>query len=343
MLKRKYYSLLIIAIIFVVIFVGTVSVNAAKYEFKLADVNVYSSLGEEPSHSHQVGAETFKKLVEERSNGEIEVTLHPGGVFGSDAEAAENVRAGSIALSHASAGNIATLVPELGFFGVNHIFEDYNHLRRAFYDDEQRILHIYQQLFQEKDIGLKLLALTVSGTRNVYNRLRPIYNVEDMQGMKIRVMESPIEAKVWSTLGTLPVIIPFTEIYPSIQTGVADAGEGGMGPIYFGKFHEVAPYIAYTKHKFNILTVIMNQKIFEELPADLQEVIQEAANEAYKTQIEAAEVLEMEAIEMLKASHGVVFTEPEIKSFMEKLGTLKEEEAERLGVTEVLEIIENAR
>ncbi|MDD5013609.1 MAG: TRAP transporter substrate-binding protein [Atribacterota bacterium] len=343
MLKGKCFLLFIVVIFFVGIFVGSVSVSAAKYTFKLADVNVYSNLGETPTHAHQVGAEMFKKLVEERSNGEIEVTLHPGGVFGSDAQAAENVRAGSIAIAHASASNIATLVPELGFFGVNHIFEDYDHLKRAFYDDEQRILHIYQQIFKEKENGLKLLALTVSGTRNVYNRLRPINNVEDIQGIKIRVMESPIEGKVWSTIGALPVSIAFTEIYSAIQAGVADAGEGSMGPIYFGKFYEVAPYIAYTKHKFNILTVIMNQKIFEELPAELQEVVQEAASEAYESQIEAAERLEGEAIELLKASPGVVFTEPDMKGFMEKMGSLKEEEAKRLGVTEVLEIIESVK
>ena len=236
----------------------------------------------------------------------------------------------------------AAFVPELAFFGLNYLFKDYNHIIRALYDNK-KILNILGQKISERQDTLKLLALTFSGNRNLYNRIRPIYNVEDVKGLKIRVMAAPIEAKVWSAVGALPASIASTELYSALQAGVVDGGESSMSYIYAEKYYEVAPYIALTGHKYNVIVVVMNQKIFEELPTELQEVVQEAADEAFLQQIVASEEIENEVIKKLKEMPGVTFTEPEIEGFMEKVVPLIEELAKELGVTEINEIIKSTK
>ena len=139
-----------------------------------------------------------------------------------------------------------------------------------------------------KNLGIKVIGYYAAGVRNIYTRRGPAATPDDLKGTKIRVMNNPVEAKIWTTLGAIPTPMNFGEVYQSLQSGVLDAAENAPAVIELNRHYEAAKTIILTEHQRSISLLVMNERKFNGLPADLKEItLASARDEAPSTSARA--------------------------------------------------------
>ena len=214
--------------------------------------------------------------------------------------------------SVAADGNPATIIPELNTLGVPYLFRDREHVYKVL-DGE-----IGQELLElGTPHGLIGLGYWEIGFANFTNSKRPIYEPEDMKGLKLRVQAAPIWNEFLQRLDALPVPMSFTELYSAMEQGVVDGQENPIATINSMKFYEVSPYIALTKHTYKAATVYMSQQLWDKLSPEQQEMVKQTVRDTYVYQRDYLEASENETIEKLKEIDYVTITEPNIEAFAE--------------------------
>lgn len=282
---------------------------------------------------YQVAAQTFADAVAEKTNGKVKIEIFPGATLGDELSMLDSVRLGDLDFSIAAAPNAASHIPELGFFGVSYLFEDYVHFRKAMTD--QVIIDKIAELAAEKNLGFSFLGFLTTGARSVYS-VDPIRTPDDMKGVKMRVMASPVEAKVWSTFGGLPVSIPFGEVYTALQTGVAGAAENTPLVYVANKHQEVAPYLDLTEHQYMVSTLWVSDKTMSKLPEDVQSVIVEAAKEMTGPQIDETQKDEAAFLEDAEGMGITVIRDVDKQAFIDMIAELQDETAREMNLEDLL-------
>ncbi len=214
----------------------------------------------------------FKNLVESNSSGRIDVKIHGGGSVGGEREYVESVMAGSLQAGIAS-GVIANFYPPAMVNSIPYLYPNarvaWEVLDGPFGD------RLSEGLLEET--GLRNLAFAEVGFRHFTNSKRPIHSPEDMEGLKIRVMETPIYVKLVEALGANPTPIAWNECYSALQTGVVDGEENPVSTIVFANFAEVQDYLTLDGHTYGVDWFVMNNDFYTSLPSDLQRIVDNAA------------------------------------------------------------------
>ncbi|MDR1731612.1 MAG: DctP family TRAP transporter solute-binding subunit [Synergistaceae bacterium] len=264
-------------------------------------------------HQYQIALEQFKKLVEERSGKEITVQIFPSGQLGSERDAIEGVRMGTMEMTTISAGGaLPSFVPETAIFGLPYVL----HTRK-------QVAAVYSGPFGQKMTelvnakGFINLDWWEMGFKHFTNNTRPIKTPADLKGLKIRVMESKGWMELIKLLGGIPTPIAFGELYSSLQQKVVDGEENPISTIYSSKFYEVQKYLSLDAHTYEPTAVLANPKWFNALSAEHQKIIKEAALEAGKFQVAKLEQLEQERLEVIKKAGTIVEEHPDIEAFVE--------------------------
>ena len=229
----------------------------------------------EPAHVQVKAAEVFKKLLEAKSNGEMEVQLFVGGVLGSEEEISESLSLGGVEL-HAVGGIPMKLYsPKYFFFDSPYVLKDWEHYKRVWAS------HLGQECREviAKKGNTIFLGDVYRGVRQ-FTSNKPVYGPEDVQGMKLRLPQLPVFVKIWKAIGALPVPVPLTELFTSLQMGVADASEGDISQIYAFHLNEVQKYLTFTNHKVQCGWLTANKKWFDGLTQKQQDLIKAAAKES---------------------------------------------------------------
>lgn len=222
---------------------------------------------ESPRH---LALEVYKKYLEEKSGGRIVVELFPAGILGKEAEMLESVKMGN--LESYVGGPFDPQTEKLNLILMPFFFEDQDALMRVAKSDVGAAI----RKDAEKN-NLKLLAFGDAGSRQITNNKREIKSPADMKGLKIRTpgMESII--KCMETLGANPVSIPYADTYMALKTGVADGQENPLANIGDMKFYEVQKYMTFIDYQFHPEVMSMNLKFYNNLPADLQQIVDDGA------------------------------------------------------------------
>ncbi|MEL6750930.1 MAG: TRAP transporter substrate-binding protein, partial [Pseudomonadota bacterium] len=131
----------------------------------------------------------------------------------------------------------------------------------------------------EKNADIMIVGYTGGGVRNLVSS-KPITNLDELAGHKMRVMGAPIQAQIFSALTAAPSAIAYNEVYNAIQSGVIAGFENEAASIQNLKFYEVAPNVTLTKHTITVRPIVMSGKSFRKLPEDLQAAIKKAGKEA---------------------------------------------------------------
>jgi len=218
----------------------------------------------------------FKDIVEAESNGKITVDLYPNGQLGNDSELAASCLQGSIPLVFQTGSSHATLVPEASFFDTPFLIKnyDYDAIERTLIDSDFRDL--YNKCYE--DAGFKLLTVKVVDTMNLSSN-KPVYSVEDLKGLKVRVSQSESRMAFWQAVGANPTPLPFSELYMGLQQGLVTASDNVYANIVGAKLVEQQKYIIPTNHMAPSMEIIMNKEIYDDLPQAYQEIIDKAAVE----------------------------------------------------------------
>ena len=237
------------------------------------------------THPQGIGADLFAQRVEELSNGRIKVEVFPAGEMGDEMVTTDSVMMGTAQMGSQTCSELSPLAPEYDIFNLPFLFKSYSHLEKVLAEGSELRDILVKSL--EKN-GLKVFGFTSSGLRNLYTK-EPIKSIEDLKGKKIRVAQFEGALAAFEALGAKTVPITFSEVYLAIQTGVVDGCETSLTGWLGAKLNEVAPHVTVLNYLDSGRAYFMNQKFFNSLPADLQEVVLTAADEHLKATHQAYE------------------------------------------------------
>ncbi|RVU54717.1 TRAP transporter substrate-binding protein [Anaerosphaera multitolerans] len=279
----------------------------------------------------------FKKNVEEQTNGDIIVEIYPNASLGGDVQLTESVAMGTLDVALPSSSVLTTYAEDFGILDMPYLFKNSESAFNALDGDVGKY-------FDEKlaDQGMHNLGYTYNGPRSTTTNNKPIEKPEDLKGVKVRVMESPIFIDYYKTLGANPTPMSFNELYTGLQQGTVDAQENPPSLIFANKFFEVQEYLSVDEHVHNFLAFVMNKAKFESLTPEQQEIItaegKKCVESQRKMELEDNEV----AIEKLETEGGLVvnrLSEEQKNEFKEALKPMYDKYREQFGA-ELFEMCE---
>lgn len=216
----------------------------------------------------------FKEYVEFKTNGEIEVRLFPNNQLGGEREMLEQVQQGSLELTFAADGAMAGFYPPMQVWSIPYLFESAPiawQVMNSDFADNMR-----DDILDKT--GMRALAFSQNGFRSFTNNVRPIVNPEDLSGLKIRTMESPVFMELVNALGATATPISGAEVLMSLRQGVVDGQENPPAVVYGGGLGEVQKYYTLDEHVFGLHVIIADEKWFSGLSPSNQQIIVDAAN-----------------------------------------------------------------
>jgi TRAP-type transport system periplasmic protein len=226
-------------------------------------------------HPHGIGAKKFGELLEQKSGGKMKAKAFGGGSLGGDAQVISSLQGGVVEMTLVSPGLLTGLIKEFSVFDLPFMFTSYREVDAVM--DGPVGTRLLDML---KEKGLIGLGYWDHGFRNITSAKRPINKMEDISGLKVRVIQIPIFIDTFSALGANPVPLPFPELYTALETGTVDGQENPFASIETSKFYEVQKYAATTGHVYNPLVAIFSKKVWDRLSEDERRIVQEAATEA---------------------------------------------------------------
>lgn len=271
--------------------VGSLQAQAADYR----DQTLRFAFQNVKDHPQGLGAQRFADLVSEKSDGKMKVRLFPGGTLGGDLQTVSALQGGTLDVTVLNSGILAAQVPDFALFDFPFLFENSEQAYTVM--DGPVGQELSNRLESKGLIGLGYWDL---GFRQVTNNTRPITSPNDLEGLKIRVIQSPIYLETFKALGANPVPMPFPEVYTGLEQRTVDGQENPFTVIEGSKFNEVQKYLSTTNHIYNPQSLIIGQKTWDRLNADEQSVIREAAKEATQYQREITQERQGQALNTLK-------------------------------------------
>ncbi|MCB1341682.1 MAG: TRAP transporter substrate-binding protein [Pseudooceanicola sp.] len=254
------------------------------------------------------------KMLEEKTGGKLCIEVFFGAQLGEEKDSIEQTQFGVIDLDRVSLGPFNNIVPETQIPSLPYIFRSTEHMHHVMDGPiGQEIL----DAFQPHD--LVGLAFYDGGSRSFYNSQHPIKSMEDLKGMKFRVMQSDIFVDMVSALGANATPMPYGEVYSSIQTGVIDGAENNP-PSYESSGHfEVAKYLTLDEHLIVPEILVMSKKTFDSLSAEDQAAVKEAAMASNAVMHDLWVKREAASMEKVKAAGTEVITQIDKTPFMEAM------------------------
>lgn len=221
----------------------------------------------------QAASEVFKAMVESGTGGKVTVEIYPAGQLGGEREHFEGVKIGTIEMTLVTESPVTQFLKPVMVLSIPYLFRS-SSVAWAVFDGP-----FGKELGEavRRATGVRVLGYGEVGFRHFSNSKRAIRKPEDVSGLKIRVMESPIYVSMVKALGGNAVPIAFPELYTSLQQGVVDGQENPVSTFVMNKFDEVQKYLTLDGHLYSTQFICINDRFFQGLPKDTQAVIEEAA------------------------------------------------------------------
>ncbi|MFN0304596.1 MAG: TRAP transporter substrate-binding protein [Burkholderiales bacterium] len=255
----------------------------------------------------------FKKVADEAGKGKLTIRLFPEGVLGDQKALMEAAKVGSLDIAVIASQVSQQLVPEHGIFGLPFVWLKH--------DDYLKFLQgpIVAELGKKMEAhGFKVLTFADGGVLAVMNSKRPVRTPDDMKGLKLRVMQDPMQVDMIRAMGAIPVPMGTAEVYTAIQQGQIDGNATGPQLLWALKNHEVAKHLTFTRHGRAAAVVVMNLKKWNSLSADQKAAIDEGANAFFKTDaayfVSNPGTSNDDTVTTLRTA-GAIVTEPDVEAF----------------------------
>ncbi|MDD0811576.1 TRAP transporter substrate-binding protein [Curvibacter sp. RS43] len=280
-------------------------------------------------HPLVTGAEKFAELVSARSGGKLKVNVFAGGVLGGDAQNISALQGGTLEMMVMNSGILANVLKEFSVFDFPFMFANAQEADAVVDGAFGKMMH---DRLDAK--GIHGLAYWELGFRNITNGKRPITKVEDIAGLKLRVIPNAINVDWVTALGANPTPMAFPEVYGALENRAIDGQENPFTVVEANKLYEVQKYLAVTNHQYNPQSLIISKKFWDGLSADEKKIIADAGVEAAKFQRGVSREQSGAALDSLK-KHGMQVTEfnaAELTKFREKLKPVIEKHAAIAGV-----------
>jgi tripartite ATP-independent transporter DctP family solute receptor len=267
-------------------------------------------------HPIVMGMEKFKEIVESKSGGKIKVNLFPGGTLGSDQANVSAMQGGTLEMVSMNSGILNSQVKEFAIFDFPFMFPNEAVADAVVDGPFGQKMHAKLQ-----DKGLVGLGYYELGFRQITNSKRPITKVEDLEGLKLRVIPNPINVDWVKALGANPTPLPFPEVYSALEQKAIDGQENPLTVINANKFYEVQKHVVISNHQYNPQSVLVSKKFWDGLNADQKKIVSDAVQASSKYQREQARGLVASALDNMKKNGMQVtqFSDAELAKLRDKL------------------------
>ena len=242
-----------------------------------------------------MGMEKFAELVDKKSGGKLKVNVFPGGALGSDQANVSSLQGGTLEMASMNSGIFASQVKDFAVYDFPFLFANYKEADAVVDGPFGQMMH--KKLEEKGLVGLGYYEL---GFRDITNSKRPITKVEDIAGLKLRVIPNPINVDWVSALGANPTPLPFPEVYAALEQGAIDGQENPVATIIGAKLFEVQKYLALTHHQYNPQSIVVSKKFWDSLSPAEHKVLEEAATESIKYQREQSRAQMSTGLDKLK-------------------------------------------
>lgn len=255
-----------------------------------------------PSFFHHSAAEVFKKAAEEAAGGALTVMLHPSGQLGGEVQILEGLRSGTIEGYIGTTGAMSGFASALGIVDLPYLWRDYGH---AFAVLDGELGDSLRAAAREK--GFEILDFWPAGRRDVYGNVR-IEKPSDMDGVKIRTLQSDVYLAAFKAFGALPTPLAWPETYGALQQHVIDAAETALSAMIGASQYEVVDYVVLTGHGLTIANFSVAARWFDGLPPAVQDAIRTAEKKARAEAIRLEAASFDDAIEFLEKAGKTIVT-----------------------------------
>ncbi|WP_018924018.1 TRAP transporter substrate-binding protein [Salsuginibacillus kocurii] len=279
--------------------------------------------------------ELLNEGIEEKTDGQIKVENYGESVLGDERELLELMQNGVVDMVKVSGAVMENFSHEFSAFSLPYVFEDEDHFFEVM--DSDYVDELYAGL---EDVGMRGITYYDAGARSFYTVDTPIKHPDDINGLKIRSMNSATQIGTMEALGASPTPLPAPEVYTGMQQGMIDGAESNPAPMTEANHGEVAKHYSFNEHTRVPDFVVMSADTWDNLSAEEQDIVMEAAQESTEAHNEAWSE-EMEAnVEQAKEELNVEFHYPELEPFREEVEPLIEEYREDPEVAEILDEFE---
>lgn len=295
-------------------------------------------LGLQNPKGHPVvsGAEKFAEIVAAKSGGRMKVNLFPGGALGSDAATVLAVQGGTVEMTILNSGILATQAREFAIYDFPFLFANPREADAIVDGPFGKAMHA--KLADKGIIGLGYWEL---GFRDLTNGRRPIQKVEDIAGLKLRVIPNPINIDWVKALDANPTPLAFPELFAALDQKAVDGQENPVSVILANRFAEVQKYLTLTHHQYNPQSVIVSRKVWDTMSPAERQVLQDATAEAGRYQRQLSRDQAASAIDQLKKAGMQVSELPpaEQAKLREKMKPVIDKHAATVGEATLRELM----
>ena len=265
----------------------------AKSVFKASDV-------QPPGYPTVAATENLGKRLEAATNGRLSVQMFPSMQLGGEKETIEQTQIGAIQMLRVSVGSMGPIVHDINVVNMPFLFRNMAHAEKMM--DGPIGQELLDKITASPNAGLVALCWMDSGARSLYNTKRPIKSIEDLKGLKFRVIGNPIFVDMMNALGGNGVAMGYDQVFSALQTGVIDGAENNPPSYVFSNHYTAAKYYSLTEHLIIPEVLVFSKKAWTSLSNDDQTLIRKLAREAQLEEREFWKKYETQAMEKAKAA-----------------------------------------
>lgn len=268
----------------------------------------------DPKHTETVAQEHFAKLVEEKTDGEVDVRVFPAGQLGDAPSQLEALRLGAQDMYGGGTGNFGKYVKDWNITSVGFVFRDKDHFMKVLDSDVYK--NMEQALLDQA--GFRMILRNGVRPGKPIIATKPVMKPDDLKGMKVRVPPWEGYIKTFEAMGASTVSLPWGETYLALRQGVADVATATISGLSGQSLHEVAPYLTLVNFFSDSFTIVIAERKFQGLSPEHQQALLEAGKEAGDFYSKLAAEEEAKAVEQM-ISEGAVVIRVDPQPFIDRM------------------------
>jgi len=272
---------------------GSAALAQQKIVLKAADVHP-------TGYPTVVAVENFGAKLAKATNGRISVQMFGSMQLGGEKEMIEQAQVGAIQLARVSVGALGPVVSDLNVFNLPFLFRNTAHMQKVI--DGPIGQELLDKVTNNPNAGLVGLCWMDAGARSFYDTKKPIRSIDDLKGMKMRVMGNPMFVDMMNSLGGNGVAMGYDQVFSALQTGVVDGAENNPPSFVFDNHYQVAKYYSLSEHLIVPEVLVLSKKTWDALSKEDRELVMKFAREAQLEERVLWQAYEKQAIDKAKAA-----------------------------------------
>ncbi len=274
------------------------------------------------------------RLVEERTAGRHRIRVFHSRQLGEEKDTIEQTRVGAIDLNRTNVAPIGSLIPAANVLALPFLFRSFDHLHKV-------LDHAIgdEILTSSQRHGFVSLTFYDSGSRSIYNSVRPIRTLADMKGLRIRVQQSELMVEMIKALGAAPIELPYGQVSTGLSTRLIDGAENNWPSYVTTNHYKLAPYYTLTEHTMGPELLVVSPRAWESLSAEDQDIFRDAARKSSAYMRELWHGLEERSRQQAQAAGNTIISEFDRTPFEQAMNTIYAKTITDQGLRQLIERI----